>query len=90
MDELELLRQEIDDIDGQLVNLVERRMDAAVKVAEYKKKNRIEIYNGKRESEVIQKNVKKLKNKNYEITLRRFFLTLMELSRDIQKQIMDN
>lgn len=90
MDELELLRQEIDDIDAQLVNLVERRMDAAVKVAEYKKKNRIEIYNGKRESEVIQKNVKKLKNKNYEITLRRFFLTLMELSRDIQKQIMDN
>lgn len=90
MDELELLRQEIDDIDGQLVNLVERRMDAAVKVAEYKKKNGIEIYNGKRESEVIQKNVKKLKNKNYEITLRRFFLTLMELSRDIQKQIMDN
>ncbi|HBA02631.1 MAG TPA: bifunctional chorismate mutase/prephenate dehydratase, partial [Clostridium sp.] len=37
MNELEQCRKEIDEIDKELINLFERRMDVAIRVANYKK-----------------------------------------------------
>ena len=65
MDALEGYRKEIDSIDKELISLFERRMDVAVKVGEYKKKNKLPIFNGKREEEVIEKNIKNLNNSSY-------------------------
>ena len=47
MSELDDHRKEIDSIDKELIALFERRMDVAVKVGEYKKKNKLPIFNGK-------------------------------------------
>jgi len=87
VNELEQCRKEIDEIDKELINLFERRMDVAIRVANYKKENDLPIYNEERESKVIKKNVDNLENKNYDLLARRFFLSVMELSRSLQESI---
>ncbi|WP_346847361.1 MULTISPECIES: chorismate mutase [unclassified Clostridium] len=87
MNELEQCRKEIDEIDKELINLFERRMDVAIRVANCKKENDLPIYDEERESKVIKKNVDNLKNKNYDLLARRFFLSIMELSRSLQESI---
>ncbi|WP_167403149.1 MULTISPECIES: chorismate mutase [unclassified Clostridium] len=87
MNEIEQCRKEIDEIDKELVNLFERRMDVAIRVANFKKENDLPIYDEERESKVIKKNVDNLKNKNYDLLARRFFLSIMELSRSLQESI---
>ncbi len=62
-------------------------MDVAIRVANCKKENDLPIYDEERESKVIKKNVDNLKNKNYDLLARRFFLSIMELSRSLQESI---
>ena len=80
MDCLEGLRVQIDNIDSCLVDLFEMRMSIALKIASYKMKNGLPILNEKREAEVIEKNLAKLKNKGFEAELIEFFKTLMHLA----------
>jgi len=87
VNEIEQCRKEIDEIDKELVNLFERRMDVAIRVANFKKENDLPIYDEEREPKVIKKNVDNLKNKNYDLLARRFFLSIMELSRSLQESI---
>ncbi|WP_186428634.1 prephenate dehydratase [Clostridium sp. BSD9I1] len=84
MDILQNLRNEIDEIDKQLVELFERRMETVLKVAQYKKENNIPILNKSREDEVIEKNVKYLKNKGYKRAEAEFLKSVMAISRKAQ------
>ena len=87
---LEDYRNEIDNIDNELISLFERRMNVAKKVAEYKKQNNLPILNEKREEEVILKNVNLLKNKEYSKITKEFFEKIMELSRELQSELINN
>lgn len=71
---LEELRNEIDNVDKELVELFEKRMEIVLNVAKYKKENNIPILNNSREQEVIKKNVNYLKNKNLQRYLTDFLL----------------
>ena len=51
--DLEELRLQIDEVDDQLIKLVEKRMDIAAGIAEYKKTNNIPVLNSKREREKL-------------------------------------
>ncbi len=82
-------RNEIDKIDKELVELFEKRMNVAINVAKYKIENNITIFNGAREAEVIEKNIKRLNNKEYSNLTEKFFTYLMELSRSLQADIID-
>lgn len=53
--EIKDLRNEIDSIDSQLVSLLEKRMQTATEIAEYKKENKVPIFDSGREREVINK-----------------------------------
>ena len=86
MDELTKYRNEIDEIDKQITELFERRMDISKKIARCKKEQEIWILNAKREEEVIQKNLSYLKNKDYRFVLEGFFRNLMNLSKLIQNE----
>lgn len=86
MDKLELLRKEIDDIDGQLVELFEKRMETVLKVGEYKTKMNLPILNESREEEVITKNIDYLRDRSLENYLKDFLLNLMEISKRLQKR----
>lgn len=81
---LEDVRNEIDLIDSQLTELFERRMEAALKVAQYKKENNIPILNRAREDEVIKKNVDRLKNKAFKKSQEEFMKSIMSISRKLQ------
>ena len=86
MDELKKYRDEIDNIDKQITELFENRMDISKEIAKCKKENNIGILNAKREEEVIQKNISYLKNKEYRFVLEGFFRNLMNLSKLIQNE----
>ncbi|MGG7142835.1 prephenate dehydratase [Clostridium nigeriense] len=89
MGNLEDYRREIDFIDRKLISLFEKRMDVAIKVGEYKKERNLPIFNGKREEEVIEKNINLLNNKDYSDITRSFFEKVMELSRSLQANLME-
>jgi len=89
MRNLEVLREEIDKVDKELTILLEKRMDLAKEVGEYKKANNIDILNSKREEEVLEKNINNIKNEEYKEIGKAFFEKLMELSRGIQSDIVN-
>lgn len=89
MEDLKDFRDKIDEIDEKMVILFEERMETVLKVAEYKKQNNIPIFNEGREKEVIEKNTARLKNKDFEDSLGKFFIHMMNLSKEEQKKIID-
>lgn len=88
---LENLREEINSIDEEMTRLFEKRMETALKIAEYKKENNIPVLNQSREDEVIRKNIGYLQNKHFEGALEEFFTNLMSISRKLQaKELFNN
>ncbi len=57
---LELARQAIDQIDGQLCGLFKRRMEEAAKIASYKAENGLAILDQEREAAVLARNLNRL------------------------------
>ena len=90
MEDLNQLRNQIDEIDKKIVLLFEERMEAVLKIADYKNRNGIPILNENREKEVIKKNTLRLKNKAFEHSLERFLIYMMSLSREEQSKIIGN
>ncbi len=88
--DIEDYRNKIDEIDGELVKLFEKRMNVAMNIAKYKKQNNLEIINSSRESEVIEKNIQRLQNKDLSLFTEKFFVNLMKLSRSYQKKLIKN
>ncbi|WP_251861901.1 prephenate dehydratase [Clostridium sp. Marseille-Q2269] len=82
--ELNQLRNQIDEIDEQLIKLFEKRMNIVVDVAKYKKENNMPIFNSEREKEVLKKNVDRLKNENFKLYAEEFFKDTMSISRKYQ------
>ena len=85
--ELSEIRQEIDVIDRQIVELFKRRMNCSVMVAEQKKKTGSPILNIQRELDVLEK-VENLGGEFGHYT-RLLYGNVMELSRDIQYTIIN-
>ena len=62
--EIEKLRNKIDDLDGKILRLFEKRLDLVLKILEYKKENGIKIKDIKREEEILKK-VKEIAYEKY-------------------------
>ena len=54
MDELLELRNQIDEIDEQLIPLLLKRMEISKEVADYKVRKRLPVLNEKREQEILE------------------------------------
>lgn len=81
MDQLRELRDQIDQIDRQMVALFEQRMSVVCRVAEFKREQGMPILQRNREKIVLEKAKSLLKNKDYEQVLESFMTHLMSLSR---------
>ena len=81
--DIDKLRDEIDDIDKQIIELFEKRMDVVLNVAKYKMERNLPIFNGARENAVIEKNLKRLKNKDYSDYAEKFLNDMMTTSREL-------
>lgn len=88
MSDIDDYRNRIDEIDKEITKLFEERMDTVINIANYKKDRNLPIFNRDREDEVIEKNVGYLKNSDYAEETRKFFISLMEVSRELQSRKM--
>ena len=55
MEDLKQLRQQINDIDQEMVKLFERRMKVSSKIGQFKKENNLPIYDKNREEQVLKR-----------------------------------
>ena len=86
MNELELLRKQIDEIDNELCKLFETRLEGAKKIGEYKQLHNLNILDASREEIVLEKAKHRIKNKNLEEYYLLFVQNLMELSKKYQNE----
>ena len=86
MKELSQIRQEIDAIDTQIVELFKKRMDCAKDVALYKQVNGIPVLNTERERAVLDK-VSRMAGEYSNFT-KLMYTNIMELSRALQHNML--
>ncbi|MGN0695128.1 MAG: chorismate mutase, partial [Oscillospiraceae bacterium] len=79
------LRNQIDDIDEQILDLFVKRMDVCRKVADYKRENNLPIMQGGREEQVI-KRIRSLSPDGLEDGSEMLFTEIMDISKSIQNR----
>ena len=77
------LREQIDDIDRELVELFKKRMNVCAEVAEYKRQTGMNVLDASRERALLNK-VSELSGEEFEEYTRTLYATLLELSRSYQ------
>lgn len=86
--DLSALREQIDEIDGRIVELYESRMEAARQVAEYKIENGKQVFDKAREEEKLSR-VKALTHNEFNSHgVGELFEQIMSMSRKLQYQIL--
>ncbi|MCF0245231.1 MAG: chorismate mutase [Ileibacterium sp.] len=88
MNELEAARQIINEADEQIAALYQKRMEAARKVAAYKKDHNLPIFDPAREKTVIERNLKFIEHPEYEGYYEEFLHFLMDQSKSYQKSLL--
>ncbi|WP_195215539.1 chorismate mutase [Streptococcus oralis] len=83
---LDIIRQEIDQIDDQIVKLLEERMHLVEGVVAYKKASGKPILDSKREEVIFEKVRGRVSNKNYQETIVATFSDILKRSRYYQEQ----
>ena len=81
--EIEKLRNKIDDLDGKILRLFEKRLDLVLKILEYKKENGIKIKDIKREEEILKKVKEIAYEKYYEYDVE-LILKILQISKKFQ------
>ena len=82
--DLDTIRQKIDKIDDQIVQLLEERMHLVEGVVAYKKVSGKPILDTKREEVIFEKVKSRVGNKKYEDTIVETFSDILKRSRDYQ------
>lgn len=83
---LDIIRQEIDQIDDQIVKLLEERMHLVEGVVAYKKASGKPILDTKREKVIFEKVKNRVEDKRYQETIVATFSDILKRSRDYQDQ----
>ncbi|MDG8626795.1 chorismate mutase [Streptococcus pneumoniae] len=84
--DLDIIRQEIDQIDDQIVKLLEERMHLVEGVVAYKKASGKSILDTKREEVIFEKVRSRVEDKRYQETIVATFSDILKRSRDYQDQ----
>ena len=82
--DLDIIRQEIDQIDDQIVKLLEERMHLVEGVVAYKKASGKQILDTKREEVIFEKVRSRVEDKRYQETIVATFADILKRSRDYQ------
>ena len=87
-EEIQSLRQQINEVDEQLAELFDRRMTISKGVALYKKEHNLPIFDKEREQQVLARVVEAYPHRDqaFHKSLVTFFQTVMDLSKESQKQ----
>lgn len=79
-------RIEINKIDKEIVQLLEKRFNVVMEIGKYKKENNLPIYDEKREKIVINNCISYLENKNYSKFIEDVFKQIMDSSKLLEGQ----
>lgn len=85
---LKTLRNNIDKIDDEISELFIRRLRIVEDIYEYKKLNGMNIYDSKRENEVLQKIDKNISVDKYKSELQLLFKSIMKISSSYQEKLL--
>ena len=86
--DLGILRDEIDEIDGKIVDLYEKRMDICKQVAEYKIETGKKVFDRTREEEKIRKVKSQTHNEFNSHGVEELFEQIMSMSRKLQYRLL--
>lgn len=78
-------REKINAIDEKMVKLFEERMACVLDVLKYKKEHNLAVFDSKREQEIIEKNVKSLKDETLKEYYLEFFNAVLSSSKKYQE-----
>lgn len=85
---LDDLRKDIDKIDKELIKLFEKRMDVATKIAEYKKKNDMNVLDVQRQRQKLADICEQTNDEDMKRYLRTLYSVIFELSCSKQKKLL--
>lgn len=87
MDQLKQARLIINETDEAMAKLFEKRMDAVNMVAKYKKEHQLSVLDEKREQEILDTCINRIKQEEYIESYRDFMKSIMDLSKQYQKKV---
>ena len=82
---IKILRKKIDEIDSEIIELLNKRMDASIEVGKIKSKVDVPIKDKHREKRIIDRLIKLKSEKFSDDQLINIFSAVFKSSRDIQK-----
>ena len=85
--DLDIIRQEIDQIDQELVALLEKRIVCVGQIVKYKEQEGLPVLDQGREREVLEKVGSLVTDEQYRATIQSQFHDLMARSRDYQEEV---
>lgn len=85
MNDLEKYRQEIDEIDKQIIQLLQQRLGVVEQVKIYKQQHKIAILDSKREEAIYEK-IEQLSDKEYASVIKAIYYDLMKHTKDMQRE----
>ncbi len=89
MNELERWRKQIDEIDEQLLNLLNRRSQCAVEIGHFKRKVNLPAYQPEREIEVLRHVVESNPGPLDNAAIRRLFERIIDEARSLERRVME-
>lgn len=90
MEDLNALRNQINEIDDALVDLFKRRMEVVYRVAKYKIDNSMEVLDRIREEQIINKHLNNIEDANSKAETHEFLEDLLSISRKVQIKLIRN
>lgn len=75
-------REAIDQIDDEIIELIDQRLELVKQIGTYKKENKLTILDGKRENEILEK-IKTMNVENSEKIIE-IYQQIMNTSKEIQ------
>ncbi len=90
MNKLEEARKQIDEIDKEMAELFEKRMEAAKLVAEYKAENSLPVFDPEREHKLFEKNSDFIKNEEILPYYLDFLKETVSVSKNYQKKLLSS
>jgi len=79
------IRNEINSIDKELVNLLEKRFNLVLLVGQYKVAHNLPIFDENREKIVIETCKNQLENKSYSNNIEEIYIQIMNTCKSIEK-----
>ena len=84
---LDEARKQINEIDAQMAELFEQRMQAVEDVIRYKLEHQMDVLDSSREKEVLEKNTTLIKKDTYKESYQMFMESVLKISKDYQKSV---